>query len=214
MAEIAEARARMVAEQLLRRGIRDPRVLDAMGRVPREMFVATADRWRAYADQALPIGEGQTISQPYMVATMTEALALAGPERVLEIGTGSGYQTAILAALAREVISIERHPALAEGARARLAGLGYTNAVVLVGDGSVGHPDGAPYDAILVGAGAPRVPDALKDQLAGGGRLVIPVGPQGEQVVTLVRREAGRFLESTRESCVFVPLIGREGWSD
>src|SRR5206468_7608260 len=149
MAELAEARARMVAEQLERRGIRDAVVLDAMRRVPRDAFVPPADRARAYADQALPIGEGQTISQPYMVAAMTEALALTGVERVLEIGTGSGYQTAILAEIAREVLSIERHAALADSARARLAALGYANVEVVVGDGSLGEAARAPYDAIL-----------------------------------------------------------------
>jgi protein-L-isoaspartate(D-aspartate) O-methyltransferase len=212
MAEFVEARARMIAEQLERRGILDVRVLDAMQRVPREAFVAPADRWRAYADQALPIGEGQTISQPYMVAAMTEALALSGTERVLEIGTGSGYQTAVLAELAREVISIERHAALAEAARVRLADLQYANATVLVGDGSVGYPQSAPYEAILVTAGSPRIPEALKQQLADGGRLVIPVGPHGQQHLTVSRREGDHFRESTREPCVFVPLIGEEGW--
>jgi len=202
----------MIVEQLERRGIRDARVLDAMRRVPREAFVAPADQLRAYADQALPIAAGQTISQPYMVATMTEALALAGSERVLEIGTGSGYQTAILAELARQVISIERHPVLAEQARERLAALGYRNVDVLVGDGSVGYAAGAAYDAILVAAGAPRVPDALKTQLADGGRLAIPIGPQGHQELTIVRRVGDGFLETRREGCVFVPLVGEEGW--
>jgi len=214
MVETAEARARMVAEQLERRGIRDARVLDAMRRVPRDAFVAPADHWRAYADQALPIGEGQTISQPYMVAAMTEALGLAGGERVLEIGTGSGYQAAILAELAGEVISIERHAALAEAARGRLADLGYANVTVLVADGSVGYPGCGPYAGILVAAGAPRVPEALKLQLAENGRLVIPVGPQGHQELTVLRREAGQWRETTREPCVFVPLIGQEGWPD
>ena len=200
----------MVAEQLERRGIGDARVLDAMRRVPREAFVEPADHARAYADQALPIPE--TISQPYMVAAMTEALALGGAERVLEIGTGSGYQTAILAALAREVISIERHQLLADQARTRLAALGYENVDVRVGDGSLGYPAGAPYDAILVAAAAPRIPDALKTQLADGGRLAIPVGPQGRQELTIVRRHGDQFTESRREGCVFVPLVGEEGW--
>jgi protein-L-isoaspartate(D-aspartate) O-methyltransferase len=212
MADFAEARRRMIAEQLGRRGISDARVLDAMGRVRREAFIDDSLRWRAYADQALPIGGGQTISQPYMVATMSEALGLAGVERVLEIGTGSGYQTAILAELAREVVSIERHADLGEQARARLAALGYQNVTVLLGDGSAGVPAFAPYDAILVAAGAPRVPDALKQQLAEGGRLVIPVGPQGHQSLILVRRNGDEFTETTREGCVFVPLVGREGW--
>jgi protein-L-isoaspartate(D-aspartate) O-methyltransferase len=212
MAEFSEARRRMVAEQLERRGIRDARVLEAMNRVPREAFVDESVRPHAYADRALPIEDGQTISQPYMVATMTEALVLTGVERVLEIGTGSGYQTAILAELAREVISIERHAALAERARNRLAVLGYANVTVLVGDGSAGLPAFAQYDAILVGAGAPRVPEALKAQLADGGRLAIPVGPQGFQTLIVVCRRGEEFVETVREACVFVPLVGREGW--
>jgi len=203
----------MVARQLEARGIRDVRVLDAMRRVARDAFVTPGDEGRAYADQALPIGEGQTISQPFMVAIMTEAIGLTGPERVLEIGTGSGYQTAILAELAREVISIERLPALAERARERLAAQGYTNVHVVVGDGSLGYPALAPYDAILVAAGAPRVPASLKAQLADGGRLAIPVGPHGHQDLTLIRREGDEFLETARESCVFVPLVGAEGWT-
>jgi protein-L-isoaspartate(D-aspartate) O-methyltransferase len=212
MPEFAEARARMVAEQLERRGIADRRVLDAMRSVPRHEFVASADRLRAYADQALPIGEGQTISQPYMVAAMTEALALTGVERVLEIGTGSGYQAAVLAELARDVISIERHAALAEEARGRLAALGYSRVEVLVGDGSTGYLPRAPYDAILVAAGAPRVPGALTAQLADGGRLAIPVGPYGQQELRVVRRDGARLVETAREACVFVPLVGAEGW--
>jgi len=206
------ARARMIAEDLVRRGIRDARVLDVMGRLAREAFVPPADHERAYADQALPIGDGQTISQPYMVATMTEALGLGGGERVLEVGAGSGYQTAILAELAREVISIERHPDLAAAARERLAALGYRNVEVVVGDGSVGYPSAAPYDAILVTAGAPQIPTALKAQLADGGRLVIPVGSQRQQDLYVVRREHGDYVAAVRESCVFVPLIGEQGW--
>src|SRR5438045_544304 len=202
MADLTAARARMVAEQLERRGIRDARLLDAMRRVPREAFVAPADRWRAYADQALPIGQGQTISQPYMVAAMTEALGLTGSERVLEIGTGSGYQTAILAELAREVISIERHPALADEARARLAALDYRNVQVIAADGSAGYAPRAPYDAIVVAAGAPRVPSGLKAQLVDRGRLVIPVGPQGHQDLMLVKRVGESLEETILEGCV------------
>jgi protein-L-isoaspartate(D-aspartate) O-methyltransferase len=171
-----------IDEQLVARGIRDPRVLDAMQRVPREAFVPAASREQAYFDRALPIACGQTISQPFMVAVMTEALALDGGERVLEIGTGSGYQTAVLAQLAREVISIERWPELADGARATLAALGYTNISLVVGDGTLGWPSAAPFDRILVAAGAPRVPDTLQQQLVpAGGRLVIPVGPPEQQ---------------------------------
>jgi protein-L-isoaspartate(D-aspartate) O-methyltransferase len=214
MLELEAARDRMISEQIERRGVRDARVLAAMRRVPRDAFVLPADRSRAYADQAIAIGEGQTISQPYMVAAMTEALALTGGERVLEIGTGSGYQTAILAELAREVISIERHAPLADQARGRLATFGYGHVQVLVGDGSRGDAARAPYDAILVTAGAPRVPETLKGQLAAGGRLVVPVGPQGQQTLMVVRRDGERFLETARESCVFVPLVGEEGWPD
>jgi protein-L-isoaspartate(D-aspartate) O-methyltransferase len=210
----ADDRDRMVSEQLARRGIRDVRVLDAMRRVPREIFVPEEHRSRAYADQALPIGEGQTISQPYMVAIMTEALGLRGGERVLEIGTGSGYQAAILAELAREVISIERQPELAARAATLLASLGYRNVQVIVGDGSSGHRAGAPFDAILVTAGSPRIPDVLKSQLTDGGRLVIPVGPRSHQELTVVQRNGDRYTEAFRESCVFVPLVGREAWPD
>jgi protein-L-isoaspartate(D-aspartate) O-methyltransferase len=204
----------MVADDLARRGIRDARVLDAMGRVGREAFVPGAAGERAYADQALPIGDGQTISQPYMVAVMTEALALTGDERVLEIGTGSGYQTAILAVLARDVISIERRPELAAQARARLDGLGHRNVQVIIGDGSLGYAAAAPYAAIIVTAGAPRVPDPLRAQLAEGGRLVIPVGSPWQQDLLVVRRRAGDFETLVRDACVFVPLVGEGGWSD
>ena len=207
-------RARMVAEDLGRRGIRDPLVLAAMGRVPREAFVSPADLARAYADRALPIGEGQTISQPYMVAAMTAALDLTGCEHVLEIGTGSGYQTAILAELARDVISVERHPALADAARARLSTLGYRNVRIVVGDGSRGFPDQAPYDAILVAAAAPRPPESLTAQLAEGGRMAIPVGSRDRQTLRVLRREHAAMVEVDRDSCVFVPLIGEEGWPD
>jgi protein-L-isoaspartate(D-aspartate) O-methyltransferase len=203
-----------IDEQLVARGIRDARVLDAMRRVPRHEFVQQDVQPLAYADRALPIGDGQTISQPYMVAAMTEALRLVGHERVLEVGTGSGYQAAILAELAREVVSIERRPELAEAARERLALLGYSNVRVIVGDGSVGYPDGAPYEAILVAAASPRVPESLKHQLADGGRLVIPVGSPEEQRLTVVNREGASYLESVHEGCVFVPLVGAEGWPE
>ncbi len=204
-----------IDEQLVARGIRDTRVLEAMRRVPREAFVPPALRAAAYADGALAIACGQTISQPFMVAVMTEALALEGPERVLEIGTGSGYQTAVLAELAREVISIERWPELADGARATLALLGYANVSIVVGDGTLGDPAGAPFDRILVTAGAPRVPDPLQEQLAEtGGRLVIPVGPPAQQWLTIVERQGTRFFQSVREACVFVPLVGKNAWPD
>ena len=204
-----------IDEQLVARGIRDARVLDAMQRVPRERFIPPASRPQAYADRALPIACGQTISQPFMVAVMTEALALEGRERVLEIGTGSGYQTAVLAELAREVISIERWPDLADAARATLAALGYTNVSVVVGDGTLRDPAAAPFDRILVTAGAPRVPDTLQQQLAlDGGRLVIPIGPPEQQWLTVVERHADRFVHSVREACVFVPLVGEYAWPD
>jgi protein-L-isoaspartate(D-aspartate) O-methyltransferase len=177
--DLPDARERMVTTQLAGRGVRDPRVLGAMRDVPRHLFVPEAVARDAYEDRPLPIGEGQTISQPYMVAAMTAALAPGPADRVLEVGTGSGYQAAILARLARSVVTIERHPALAARARAAMDALGITNVRVVVGDGSNGYPDEAPYDRILVTAGAPAVPESLKEQLADGGRLVIPVGRKG-----------------------------------
>ena len=202
-----------IEEQLVARGIADARVLDAMRRVARDAFVPEESHAAAYADRALPIGSGQTISQPYMVAVMTEALRLTGSERVLDVGTGSGYQAAILAELAREVITIERRPELAETARQRLASLGYMNVEVLVGDGTLGSPEHAPFDAILVGAAAPRVPDSLKQQLSSnGGRLVVPVGASDQQTLHIVTRSGDRFSEIFGVGCVFVPLIGEEGW--
>jgi protein-L-isoaspartate(D-aspartate) O-methyltransferase len=203
-----------IDDQLVARGIRDPRVLDAMRRVPRHVFVERGAEPLAYADRALPIGDGQTISQPYMVAAMTEALCLKGHERVLDVGTGSGYQAAILAEVAREVVSIERLVELADAARARLDSLGYRNVRVVVGDGSVGYADCAPYDGILVAAAAPRVPESLKQQLVDGGRLVIPVGPPDHQRLTTVTRDDDRFTELLHEGCLFVPLLGAEGWPE
>jgi protein-L-isoaspartate(D-aspartate) O-methyltransferase len=214
MADFTEARALMVAEQLAARGIRDERVLDAMRTVPRHLFVRPEQQALAYADRALPIGEDQTISQPLMVATMTEALG-AGPDAlVLEVGTGSGYQAAVLSLLVREVISIERRPDLASAAVSRLAALGYHNVRVLVGDGTLGAPEFAPFDGIIVTAGAPRVPQALLAQLRDHGRLVVPVGPQIHQEVVVVTRQGDRFDERRREGCVFVPLIGAGGWPE
>jgi len=204
-----------IDEQLVARGIHDARVLDVMRRVPREAFVPGGAVSDAYADRALSIGGGQTISQPYMVAVMTEALRLTGTERVLEVGTGSGYQAAILAELAREVITIERIPELADAARTRLASLGYPNVLVLVGDGTLGSEPHAPFDGILVAAAAPRVPAALKRQLsATGGRLVIPVGPPVQQWLAIITREGDRFSESSGTGCVFVPLLGAQGWPE
>jgi protein-L-isoaspartate(D-aspartate) O-methyltransferase len=202
-----------IDEQLVARGITDARVLDAMTRVPRDAFVPRESQSAAYADRALPIGCGQTISQPFMVAAMTEALRLTGSERVLDVGTGSGYQAAILSVLAREVITIERLPELAEVARQTLAALERTNVTVLQGDGTLGSPAHAPFDAILVAAGAPSIPDALKAQLArDGGRLVIPVGSFGQQTLHVVTRDGDRYVDTVGLGCVFVPLIGAEGW--
>jgi protein-L-isoaspartate(D-aspartate) O-methyltransferase len=203
-----------IDEQLVARGIADVRVLEAMRRVPRESFVPDAALSQAYADRALPIAGGQTISQPYMVAVMSEALRLTGTERVLDVGTGSGYQAAVLGALAREVFTIERVPELAAAARAKLAALGYANIEVLVGDGTLGSPQHAPFEGILVAAGAPRAPGTLKRQLSrDGGRLVIPIGPAEQQWLTMITRDGDRFAESTGIGCVFVPLLGKEGWS-
>jgi protein-L-isoaspartate(D-aspartate) O-methyltransferase len=207
------ARERMVDEQIVARGVHDERVLDVLRSVPRHAFVPEHLRDEAYTDRPLPIGEGQTISQPYIVAAMTASLAPQPGDRVLEVGTGSGYQTAILARLASHVMSIERHASLAARAEAILDKLGIVNVHVIVGDGSEGYAAGAPYDRILVTAGAPVVPETLTAQLAEGGRLVIPVGPSGFQhLLTIDRR--GVALESHQgEACVFVPLVGRHGWT-
>ena len=207
-----ERRRDMVKRQIVSRGIRDPRVLAAMKDVPRELFVPDHLRSRAWDDRALPIADAQTISQPYIVAIMTELLAPEPHHRVLEVGTGSGYQTAILSRMAEHVFSIERHPGLAEAAGRIMEGLAISNVDIRVGDGTVGLAEEAPFDRILVTAGAPAVPEALKEQLAEAGRLVIPVGPAGFQHLTVVNRAGTRFEEEQRESCVFVPLIGRHGW--
>jgi protein-L-isoaspartate(D-aspartate) O-methyltransferase len=202
----------MVRDQIRHRGIRDERILAAFARVPREDFVGEADQDEAYADNPIPIGEGQTISQPYIVARTLEALSLRGDERVLDVGTGSGYAAALLSLLAREVVSIERLPFLAERAKGRLARLGYP-VEVIVGDGTLGAPSRAPYDAIAVAACAPRIPPALVSQLAPGGRMVIPVKHGGDQVLALVSRGATandldvKHLDRVR----FVPLIGEQG---
>ncbi len=207
-------RRRMVETQIAARGITDEAVLAAMAAVPRHLFVPESLRGDAYDDRPLGIGEGQTISQPYMVAAMTEALAVRPGDRVLEIGTGSGYQTAVLARLAGSVVSIERHAALAERARAVLERIGAAHVEIRVGDGTAGAPDQPPFDRILVTAGAPAVPETLQEQLADGGRLVIPVGPSGFQRVTIVDRAGERFSTREGEACVFVPLIGRHGWPE
>ena len=208
----AKARAQMVTGQLERRGVCEPRVLDAMRHVPRHLFVPPDQRAGAYEDRALPIGNGQTISQPYMVAIMSAALGSVTGARVLEVGTGSGYQAAVLAELAAEVITIERRPELGETARQTLASLGCTNITVIVGDGSLGHPACAPYAGIVVTAGAPQVPASLKAQLAEGARLVVPVGSHEHQHLLVIERAGDTFVEVRGEACVFVPLIGCEGW--
>lgn len=211
--DLAIARERMVADQLRARGITDPRVLTAMGRVPRHRFVEEALAARAYGDYPLPIGEKQTISQPYMVALMSQALELGGGERVLEVGTGSGYQTAILAELAAKVYSIERIRALADRARVILEELGYYNVLIRVGDGTLGWREEAPFDAVLVTAAAPEVPAPLVEQLKPGGRLVIPVGGMTAQVLkSLVKDADGAVRESELVGCVFVKLVGEQGW--
>lgn len=208
-----DERENMVAEQLAARGIGSTRVLAALRKVPRHVFVPEDLRGQAYEDHPLRIACGQTISQPYMVAAMTELLELTSESRVLEIGTGSGYQTAILAELAREVVSIERHRALADEARGRLEQMGYPNIAVLCGDGSLGYPESAPYDAILVTAASPAVPEALKQQLALGGRLICPVGNRDLQTLMKVVRTAQGFTAEEHTQCIFVPLVGIQGWS-
>ena len=205
----------MVARQLRRRGIRDERVLEAMATTPREQFVPGVPTSLAYDDRALPIDAGQTISQPYMVARMTELLRVKPGDRVLEIGTGSGYQAAVLARLGAEVTSIERLPDLAEGARAALRQVGIEGVDVRVGDGSIGEPEGAPWDGIVVTAAAPSVPDALREQLGEGARLVIPVGPlQQQDLIVVERRGPNDWQEWSDGAVVFVPLVGEGGWSE
>jgi len=207
------SRRRMVDEQLVARGIRDPRVLAAMRDIPRHLFVEEALRSQAYGDAPLPIGHRQTISQPYMVAVMTEALQLGGDERVLEIGTGSGYQAAVLAKLVRRVYSVERIPELARNARRVLDALGLINVNIKVTDGTYGWEEQAPFDAIMVTAGAPSVPESYTRQLAVGGRLVIPVGDRGEQsLMRITRQDEDRCTEERLLACRFVPLVGGQGW--
>jgi len=204
-------RLRMVECQLRERGIRDERVLAAMTRVPRHEFTPEHYRNQAYEDHPAPIGEGQTISQPYIVAVMLEALVLTPSDKVLEVGTGSGYVTALLAELVAEVVSIERHAVLADEARELLARLGYSNVQVIAGDGRGGFPAGAPYDAILVSAATPDVPPALLAQLAEGGRMMIPVGPADTQQLQLIHMRNGQPRTSLRELCRFVPLVSGVG---
>jgi protein-L-isoaspartate(D-aspartate) O-methyltransferase len=208
-------RRRMVQEQLRARGISDERVLTAMAAVPREQFIDRDQQGRAYADEAVPIAAGQTISQPWVVARMTELLAPEPGERVLELGTGSGYQAAILAALGADVTSLERHAVLARKARERIADLELPGRVTIrTTDGSLGDPGGAPWDGIIVTAAAPSIPNELRSQLADGGRLVIPVGPRDHQVLTLVVRDGEDWRETPHGAVVFVPLIGEGGFPD
>ncbi|MCI0768962.1 MAG: protein-L-isoaspartate(D-aspartate) O-methyltransferase [Chloroflexi bacterium] len=198
----------------LRQDVNDDRVIQAMERIPRELFVPARIRHRAYEDEALPIGGEQTISQPYIVAMMTSALELEGDERVLEVGAGSGYQAAVLSCLAREVVSVERRPALAAGARRVLASLGITNVAVFEADNVLGWPSGAPYDAIIVTAAAPRIPQALVGQLREGGRLVIPVGSRAEQHLVQATKHGEQLAIKRMGGCRFVPLVGPDAWSE
>jgi protein-L-isoaspartate(D-aspartate) O-methyltransferase len=211
-ARAARERERMVEEQLVRRGLADPRVLEAMRRVPRHRFVEEALRDRAYGDHPLPIGENQTISQPFIVGMMTQLARLRGAEKVLEIGTGSGYQTAVLAELCRRVCSVERLMPLAIRARRLLEELGYTSAVVKTADGTYGWADEAPFDRILVTAGAPVVPGPLFQQLAEGGLMIVPVGGAQSQVLHIVEKIDGQMRVVTDCDCVFVKLVGKYGW--
>lgn len=208
------ARHAMVTEQLARRGITDPRVLEAFLAVPRELFVPDHLRDEAYEDHPVEIGFGQTTSQPYIIAFMLEALEMHGPERVLEIGAGSGYQTALLSRLAARVHSLERIPELTGEARARLARLGVRNADLYIGDGTRGWPDAAPFDRIVVGAGAPHVPSALVDQLAPDGVLILPVGEERPQRLKRIRRRTSGVDEMDLGPCIFVPLVGADGWPE
>ncbi len=202
----------MVSRQLKARAINNERVLAAFARVPREEFVASDLQEHAYEDRPLSIGCSQTISQPFIVAYMLQAADVRPEDQVLELGTGSGYQTALLAELAKTVVSLERHPELAETARERLSRLGYSNVEVIAADGTLGYPEGAPYDVVMVSAAAPHVPRPLVDQLAVNGRLVIPVGVRQSQNLVLVRKTRGGIQTSRLEGCAFVPLIGAEGF--
>ncbi|MEN6437094.1 MAG: protein-L-isoaspartate(D-aspartate) O-methyltransferase [Syntrophobacter sp.] len=209
-----KARERMVETQLVGRDITDERVLEAMRKVPRHQFVDEALQDQSYSDHPLPIGEKQTISQPFVVALMTESLKLTGDEKVLEIGTGSGYQTAVLCELAGRVFSVERYPALAYRANQVLQKLGYTNMIIRVGDGSMGWADDSPFDGIIVTAGTPRIPQPLMDQLTVGGRLVVPVGDRFGQDLILVERAPEGFNRINLGGVRFVDLVGKWGWKE
>jgi protein-L-isoaspartate(D-aspartate) O-methyltransferase len=202
----------MVDTQLIPRDIKDNRVLDAMRKVPRHLFIDEALWYKAYDDMALPSCEGQTISQPYMVAIMTELLDLKGDEKVLEIGTGSGYQAAILAEISRKVYTVERFRSLSEKAKRVIASLGYENVSFMVGDGTLGWPDAAPFDRILVTAGTPGVPEPLIEQLSEGGIILAPVGDRWSQQLEKVRKQSGQLSKEYHTPCIFVPLVGEYGW--
>ncbi len=214
--DFAALRDDMVRRQIAARGVRDRRVLEAMGTVPREVFVPERLAELAYDDTPLPIGEEQTISQPYVVALMAEALELGPEDKVLEIGAGSGYAAAVLSRIAREVWAIERHEPLARQARERMQRLGYSNVHIIHGDGTLGWPEHAPYDAIVVAAGGPEVPQALLDQLAAGGRLVIPIGPdpRTQNLIRVRHRADGTYAREDLGAVRFVPLIGAQGWRE
>ena len=215
MIEIQEwkhERERMVQEQIIARGVKNARVIEAMKQVPRHCFIDETYYHQAYNDFPLPIGNEQTISQPYMVAIMTELLELAGNERVLEIGTGSGYQTAILALLCDRVFSVERISDLSKDARQRLTKLGFKNINIMVGDGSLGWPAFAPYNGIIVTAGSPGIPDELIGQLADKGIMVLPVGSEYTQTLNVVKKHKGRIYRKELFGCAFVPLVGKSGW--
>lgn len=209
----AGQRRKMVEEQLVERGVKDLRLLEAMSRVPRHLFAQDSLQHRAYGDTPLPIGENQTLSQPYIVGAMTEALELKGEERVLEIGTGSGYQTAIIAELARQVFTIERLNNLSRKAQKILEGLNYMNIVFKMFDGTYGWPDQAPFDAILITASAREIPESLIKQLGDGGRLVAPVGETDKQKLVVLTKKGDRVSRKNLGDCKFVPLIGKYGWS-
>lgn len=216
MTDLLSARNRMIEAHLVGRGVRDQNVLDAMRWVPREVFVQPGYEEFAYDDGPLPIGEGQTISQPYIVAMMIEAAKIKPSDRVLEVGAGSGYAAAVISRIADRVHAIERHPSLVEAARARIERLGYDNIELRIGDGTLGWPEAAPFDAILVAASGPQVPQALKDQLATGGRLVMPVGDvqSVQSMRTLTRKGERDWDEEDLGAVAFVPLVGAEGWNE
>lgn len=212
MKDFLTQREAMVQQQLVSRGISDARVLNAFRKVPRHKFVPSTYIDEAYCDYPLPIGKGQTISQPYMVALMTECLCVKKSDRILEIGTGSGYQSAILAELAGEVYTIERIESLAHMAEENLRNVSYKNVRIKIDDGTLGWPNYAPYDGIIITAGAPRIPKSLLSQLKEGGRMVIPLGDRFSQELTIVYREKGKISKNKVCGCIFVPLIGEEGW--